>query len=115
MGIAHPVMEEETETDHQYGVHQQVIAVLAGDEVFRCQPEIVQVEHDHHQHGRQAVHQVSDECHASASHIRQGRQEHERPERHMQEDGQFLIHDGWLLSDPYWQPSVRGYSRRAHR
>ena len=87
-------MEEDTKGHNHDGVVEKVIASFADDEAARRQPEIVDVEHHHHQEWRHTTHQVVQEGCPVAAKIGPRRQEHEAPDTYMKEDVQFPIHVG---------------------
>ena len=92
IGEVHPRVEDDTEGKDHDRVVKQIVTPLSDDEALRCQPQIVDIKHHHHQERRHARHQIVERRHTIPSQIRQGRKEHKRPDTHMQEQIYLLIH-----------------------
>lgn len=96
-GEAYPIVQEDAQGNDHDDVEQPIVAVLVRHEITGREPQVIGIEHHHHEEGRHAGHEVLQQIEtAETAEERQGQQKHQRPDGYVDQKDGALTHDGWL-------------------
>ena len=93
VGIRHPDMRQHTRPNTEHDIHCPIDFLLTRHKIARRQPQIVGIEHQHHQQRADAPKQIVQQAHAATVvEERQGREEQNGPDGYVEECEDALIH-----------------------
>ena len=96
-GEAYPIVQEDAQGNDHDDVEQPIVAVLVRHEITGREPQVIGIEHHHHEEGRHAGHEVLQQTEtAETTDERQGQQKQQSPDGYVDQKDGALTHDGWL-------------------